>query len=239
MTSNTANGVLSVSNPTYEASAVGLPLKVVVNRDDAKYDSDETAGETMVYKTLELAHYFAEGSAAAANHSAITAGLNTAYWDPNHTFLTYSTSAHADKVVTGVSREKFALYATYNVTVKIDTTMDGWNDGVYTDSNGGQWTAAQIATELANKPISVTLAQNSSRAMFFSLGSAAVESAAAGAASPSAFNTTLPASIPNDGTESSAIAKFGLYVEGTGATDDIDANNASVSGNFTVTVAGR
>lgn len=220
MKSNTANGTISVSDPSYEASAIDLPLKVVVNRTDGSDD-------------LELAHWYASAESANASHSAITAGLNAAYWNDNNTFLTYKTTA----------KTGYTLYATYEVTVKIDESVVGtggsWNDHKYTDGNGGVWTKAELAAELQGDNISVTLARadGSSYAMFFSLGNSTVSAAAAGSATPSAYNGALPATIPADGTESAAFAKFGLYVDGEGRTSNIDS--AAVSGNFTVTVAAR
>ena len=220
MKENVASGTMSVANPSYEASAIDLPLKVVVNRTDGSSD-------------LELAHWYADAAVATASHSAISAGLNAAYWNDNATFLTYKTTAE-----TG-----YTLYATYEVTVKIDESVTGtggsWNDHKYTDGNGGVWTKAELAAELQGDNISVTLARadGSSYAMFFSLGNSNVSAAAAGTASPSAYNGTLPATIPDDGTESAAFAKFGLYVDGEGRTDNVDTS--AVSGDFTVTVASR
>ena len=220
MKTNTANGTVSVTDPSYEASAIDLPLKVVVTRTDGSDD-------------LELAHWYAEAADATSSHGAITAGLNAAYWNDNQTYLTYKTSPEADHV----------LYATYEVKVQIDEGVVGtggsWNDHKYTDKNGGVWTKAELAAELQGDNISVTLARadGSSYAMFFSLGNSNVAAAAAGSATPSAYNGTLPATIPSDGTASAAFAKFGLYVDGEGRTNNIDSS--AVSGNFTVTVAAR
>ena len=250
MMSNTANGELSAANPQYTATAIELPLKVVVTRDDAKYDSDETPeGENMVFKTIELAHYYTTKVDTGAGTNGVAANsLAAAYWNANHTFLTYSTSPKTDKVVTGVSREKYTLYATYHVTVKIDESVDPshWSEGKYTDSNGGVWTKAELAAELATKNISVTLKAKESngttdtRARLFSLvdkdGTVTV---AAGSDAPSALDTELPSTIPDNGNESVAFAKFGLYVDGEDDDDNIDGNLTTVSGNFQVIVAAR
>ena len=228
---------MSVSDPSYTASSVALPVHITVARD-ADSQNKYTVNESLdTFKALELAHYFTGSVAANAEHSAVAAaGLYKGVWDTNQTFVTYSNSVKGDG---------FALYATYTITVTVDSTVYNYpaegEKTHYQASDGSLWTAAQIAEnfDTNNETVTLTVANDSSRAMIFSLGASA-PSVAAGEGSKT-LDTTLDG-IYAGSSITPLTWKFGLYVEGEPngtLSNAANKDSSAVSGNFTVQIAHR
>ena len=219
---------MSVTDPTYSTStSVDLPLSVTA----ARYNSVTT--------NLELVHYYA-ATPTTSDNAKISKVIGTgAGWytgvftDADH--ITLVKNGETNPFAKTGTTVQYAVY-----TITIGAPVENYTD----TSTGIVYTPTDIMNKLAGKNISLSIAAlesdgtTSTRAKFYSLGTAANEitslPATSGSTSVNDNTLSLPAATASVGDWKLEIS-FGLYADGDSAT----ADSGTVSANFRMTVDAR